>query len=679
MSPDGTRAAYVHGVSDYDSGAILTVVKEKNLETGEEWTPSLYGMQQKEACYCPDGTKLAFLASDGRPWQLWVKDCISGRLNQITHCRYGVTAPCWSGDGSKLAFEINYFPKQTWETELCPENDGILKNNETEEELLHCEMTAEEYSSFLQKIKEQPKVFDNLIYKLDSDYGMRDGSRTAIAVCDLSNDSIYLVTPLDKPYQVPSFLRNDKKIVCYGYPYTHCKELNSELYLIDLDTGEQTMVEKTIPSYYSFPVTEDTDGSLIYCGVHVCGESVLPELYSVSETQKESRLLFDTWPVCHGLDPIYSGDAHLGQKDCPFFMDKEGNIFFVSYSMGRSNIFCWNGKTVYAVTEEDCVLSFSASQNGKFLVLRSEWNQPAFLSVTELRKTEDGLYKAVEQQRLAEENKWLQEYTLIKPQPLSAQTKDGKAIIYGWAVIPEESSEPASIAAVLDVHGGPEACYVNGFFYEVQMMAARGMAVLFCDPRGSAGYGPEFMSGSYAYGQEAVDDYQVFLEEALKKYPQIDPKRIGITGGSYGGHMTNKMISVTDLFAAAVTQRTWVNPSSSYGTGDMGFFSAGASEASFLDYMKNRVRKSIMKYIRNIHIPVLVLHGEQDYRCALEQGEQVYHALRSLHPELPVKIVIFPEENHGVTREGKMHNQIRHMKEMTEWFEKYLGGPEHEI
>ena len=81
-----------------------------------------------------------------------------------------------------------------------------------------------------------------------------------------------------------------------------------------------------------------------------------------------------------------------------------------------------------------------------------------------------------------------------------------------------------------------------------------------------------------------------------------------------------------------------------------------------------------MKDIRNVHVPVLILHGEKDYRCALEQGEQVYHVLRSLKPELPVKIVIFPEENHGVTREGKMHNQIRHMKEMTEWFEKYLGG-----
>lgn len=214
---------------------------------------------------------------------------------------------------------------------------------------------------------------------------------------------------------------------------------------------------------------------------------------------------------------------------------------------------------------------------------------------------------------------------------------------------------------------------MRGFFYEAQMMAVKGMAVLYCDPRGSAGYGGEFMQDRYAYGKEAVEDYQAFIRAACSKYPQIDGHRIGVTGGSYGGHMTMKLISLTDDFAAAVTQRTWVNPASSYGTGEIGFYSMGAPEATFQEYMENRVHRSIIKYIRNVKVPVLILHGEDDYTCGLEQGVQVYNTMISLHPALPCRIVIFPGENHGVTRHGLMHDQIRHMKEMTEWFVKYLA------
>lgn len=668
LSADGKHVSYVQGISDYDTGEIITSVREVNLDTKEVWMLDGSGLRQKEPVYAPNGAYLAFLASDGRPWQVWVKNCLTGEVRQMTHCRYGADNVQWSSDSTKLVFEVKYYPMQSWEDEEA--SAETLYKYETKEEILNREFSMEEYQEFLYEQKDQPMVFENLIYKLDSEYGMRDGSRTALAVCDINTGISRLITKLDQPYKVPSFVQNDTKVACYGYPYTHCKELNSEIYLIDIETLECSMIEKSVPSYYSFPVQEDIKGNLLYCGVQVLGDSVLPAVYSVDAAGGESRLLFETWPVCHGLDPLYTGDAHLEGKDCPFYRDAEGNIFFVSYAMGRSNVYCWDGENVYAVTAEDCVLRFYASGNGSMLVLKSDWNRPAYLSVQKLQKNEDGMFAAKEVSRLAEENTWLDSYELTEPQPLSAVSKDGKTTIYGWIFVPEGKNIPA----VMDVHGGPEACYVRGFFYEAQMLAAKGMAVLICDPRGSAGYGPEFMSGTYAYGQEAVDDYQAFLDEALKQYPQIDPKRVGITGGSYGGFMTNKMISVTDRFAAAVTQRTWVNPSTSYGTGDMGFYSAGPQNESFVEYMKNRVRRSIMKYIRNVHIPVLILHGEQDYRCALEQGEQVYHALRSLNPSLPVKIVIFPEENHGVTREGKMHNQIRHMKELVEWFEKYLGG-----
>jgi dipeptidyl aminopeptidase/acylaminoacyl peptidase len=216
------------------------------------------------------------------------------------------------------------------------------------------------------------------------------------------------------------------------------------------------------------------------------------------------------------------------------------------------------------------------------------------------------------------------------------------------------------------------------------------MAVIFFAPKGSAGCvsdacGTEFRKdadaretkfrkGIDAYGPEVIDEIQSFLKEALKRYPQIDANRIGVTGSGYAGFLTHRLISETADFAAAVVQRAWVNPASSYGLGDMEFYREELEEKTFQEFMENRVRKSILKNIRKVQIPVLLLHGEADQICALEQSEQVYHLLRSMHPELPVRIVIFPGEGHDLLQNGLMHNRIRHMQELVAWFETYLSG-----
>lgn len=162
----------------------------------------------------------------------------------------------------------------------------------------------------------------------------------------------------------------------------------------------------------------------------------------------------------------------------------------------------------------------------------------------------------------------------------------------------------------------------------------------------------------------------------------IDETRIGVTGGSYGGYMTNKFIGRTKLFAAAVTQRTLINPATSYGTGDMGFISSNpnANSVKMLDYLTGRARGNTITYIDNMKVPLLLLHGYRDYRCSFEQAEQLFAAMKDRNPEVPVRLVMFPEENHGIDRIGKLYNQIRHLSEMTDWFVKYLkeGGADHE-
>lgn len=171
-----------------------------------------------------------------------------------------------------------------------------------------------------------------------------------------------------------------------------------------------------------------------------------------------------------------------------------------------------------------------------------------------------------------------------------------------------------------------------------------------------------------------MDDLLLFVEDAVSR-GWIDPKRVGVTGGSYGGYMTCKLIGRTKVFAAAVAQRCLANTATSYGTGDMGFVSAREIPKDFrmLDYLTKRARGNIISYVDQMKIPLLILHAYEDYRCGFEQAEQVFIPMKERNPEVPVRLVMFPGENHGMTRTGKLHHQIHHLEEMVNWFVTYLA------
>ena len=138
--------------------------------------------------------------------------------------------------------------------------------------------------------------------------------------------------------------------------------------------------------------------------------------------------------------------------------------------------------------------------------------------------------------------------------------------------------------------------------------------------------------------------------------------------------MTVKLLEHTRHFAAGAAQRCLVDLATSYGTGDIGFVSAGEIPPHFrmLDYLEARARGSLITQIDRVQVPLLILHAFQDYRCGFEQGEQLFIAMKDRHPEIPCRLVMFPGENHSLTREGRLPNQIRHLREIVDWFVKYL-------
>ncbi|HEU0164620.1 MAG TPA: S9 family peptidase, partial [Thermomicrobiales bacterium] len=255
---------------------------------------------------------------------------------------------------------------------------------------------------------------------------------------------------------------------------------------------------------------------------------------------------------------------------------------------------------------------------------------------------------------------------------LVATAPDDKEI-QGW-LIPPVGFDPTSDArhpVILEIHGGPHAMYGYALFHEMQLMASKGYAVVFSNPRGSNGYGEEFTTCTRGvWGEADSPDILAVLEKALE-LPWLDPTRLGITGGSYGGYMTNWIIGHDQRFKAAVTQRCVSNFYSFFGTSDIGF-DFGAFEFDGLPWKDaaKLLKHSPISYVDQIETPLLILHSEQDLRCPIEQSEEMFTALRFLEKE--VAFVRIPGESHGLSRNGTPSRRLARLHHLIGWFDSHL-------
>ena len=241
----------------------------------------------------------------------------------------------------------------------------------------------------------------------------------------------------------------------------------------------------------------------------------------------------------------------------------------------------------------------------------------------------------------------------------------------GWVLQPKDYDPNKKYPAILDIHGGPKTAYGKVFYHEMQLWANMGYFVFFTNPRGSDGRDNDFMNIFGQYGTIDYDDLMKFTDVVLETYPAIDQSRVGVTGGSYGGFMTNWIIGHTDRFACAATQRSISNWISFYGTSDIGMFFAGDQiHGNIFNKPEKLWEHSPLKYADNIVTPTLFIHSDEDYRCPLEQGLQLYTAI--IDKGIDTRFVLFHGENHELSRGGKPKHRIRRLEEITAWMEKYL-------
>ncbi|MDO5738408.1 MAG: S9 family peptidase [Eubacteriales bacterium] len=347
---------------------------------------------------------------------------------------------------------------------------------------------------------------------------------------------------------------------------------------------------------------------------------------------------------------------------CPGVQVIDGDLYYFGASGSDSALYRLDkeGKSSEVYRSEARLDGF-AILKGKYYFVALTWDK-----LQEIYKLNGEEFKQVTKFN----DKVLKGCYVARPEPIELSKE---IPIQGWVLLPENFDKKKKYPAILDIHGGPRTIYGSCFFHEMQYWASEGYVVFFCNPRGSDGRGDAFADIRGKYGEIDYEDIMDFTDAVLKEYPQIDQERIGVTGGSYGGFMTNWIIGHTDRFKAAATQRSISNWLSFYGTSDISYTFAcdqnacdTLSEEGFMKLWKH----SPIRYVNNVKTPTLIIHSDADYRCPEEQAFQLFTAL--LDRGIPSEMYLFKDETHELSRSGRPKGRIERLRRITEWMDKYL-------
>lgn len=630
---------------DYAQSVVL-----QYMDTDEHIVITAGGKHETCPKFSPKTTAekvvLAFLSDVHGEKQIFLYDSSKKETTQITDILGGVSQYVFSPNGQRIAFLApNISKKQAGRTEFDP-------------------IVIEDYG-----------------YRSDACKGFRDTKKDSLAVWVVSctDGKAECLTQGSADYAMPVWYPNSEDLMIAGNQNRPRSEsIGMDLYRICITTKEMTQLTKDLwIAWYpkSFEPLISKDGSFAILG------ALNPK--ALSRGNLEVRLyrmdldsceITDLWPEqapCHEATCfLYNGENYGGFGSCASLGKNDTVVYFISGWHGEANVYEADVTKPY-IQKASWSNNFSRkgtfryigqSQNGNVLVARGDFSQTAQLYLVN-ENTGEHL-------KLTDTDNWRKGKNFSIPEELWCNTLDGKGKIQGFVMEPHNREKNKTYPAVLYIHGGPTPFYGFALTYEFQFLAAAGIGVIFCNPRGSSGYGEEHGQMKYAFDQTAMYDLLQFTREAVKTFDWIDGDRLGVTGGSYGGYMTNWIAGHTKCFRAAVTQRSIANELIQYASSDM----AGSSKdyESFTDFMKEKIRQSPVAYADQIDIPFLILHGIQDMRCPVEQAHELFVAVKDTHPDLPVRLVLFPGANHELTMEGSMELRIEHYRQMVEWFQTYL-------
>lgn len=451
------------------------------------------------------------------------------------------------------------------------------------------------------------------------------------------------------------------KVVFTATAYTDKMQLINAVYLLDVASKEITKISPDEEFSYGYTnfMTED---SIICTGKDQksYGLNENPQFHLIDIKEKSRKNLtpdFDrSIGNSVGSDCRYGGSlSGAVQKDGEYvyFTTTEG---YSSY-LNRIDI---EGNIERIIETTGTVDDYSVNR-GSLL----------FIGLRGLKLQELYTFEGDQEKSVTDFNQWVQkERELSELEALSVDTAKG-VTIDGWVMRPADFDENKKYPAILNIHGGPKTAYGENFFHEMQYWTSEGYVVFFCNPRGSDGKGNAFSDIRGKYGTIDYDDIMKFTDVVLEKYDFIDERRVGVTGGSYGGFMTNWIIGHTDRFKAAASQRSISNWISKFNTTDIGyFFVEDQNQTTPWEDHEKIWEQSPLKHADKVKTPTLFIHSEEDYRCWVAEGMQMFTALK--YHGVESRMCMFRGENHELSRSGKPKHRVRRLKEITGWFDQYL-------
>ncbi len=617
---------------------------------------------------------------------IFMLDVTSGVSTQFTHGNQVDGQPVWSTDGSQMAF-VSSRDKKTG-IYVMPANGGAeRKLLEIEGSISNLQWTPDDKSlvfglqyadsHFIEdekRKKEAPvcRHITRLFFRLDG-VGYLPTHRTQVFALDVDTAKLRQITKGKRDNEMPH-VSPDGKSVVYVSNRAKNEDLDSlyhDLFVVPFKGGKEKKVPTTAGPIYSPRFSPDCK-KIAYLGhdnprdawgvtnIHVWSVGVNGSPAAKDLMPKFDRMAFDqsigdTGDVHGGGTVLWSGDGK--------------RLFFISSDTGATNLYsipAGGGKPTRLFKGKVHVKGFSVNGTTKTAAfVNADLNNPGEI-VTCPTKWE-GEKKATVHTNL---NPFLErDVALGKTKEVWIKSFDGTEI-QGWLVTPPNFKAGKRYPAILEIHGGPRTQYAFTFFHEMQYLAAKGYVVLYTNPRGGSGRG-ETWAEAIAGGWGDLD-YKDCMAAAdwLEKQKFVDAKRIGVTGGSYGGYMTNWIIGHTDRFKAAVTQRSVVDLVTFVGSSDCGYELSREFDGWPWTNLENFVKCSPITYFKNVKTPVLIVHSEQDLRCNIEQAEQMFVKLKVLGKK--VEMVRFPEEPHGLSRHGRPDRRIARLNWIKDWFDKYL-------
>ena len=468
-------------------------------------------------------------------------------------------------------------------------------------------------------------------------------------------------------FAVSGFELSGETIVYTGVSYDQVLPMKNGMYGYDCQTKTITEYVKDGDMHIGLfgCCGEGRDLKVFFAGstMDKYGSGQYPDLY-VWENGKAA--LF----AKHGnsVGSVPTGDISLGGGKK--FLVKEGVPYFTSCARTRGPVLSAKDGCVSAAVDFDgSVDCFCQVEGGFAMVGRT----PGKLQEIYLYDSASNTYRQISDLNGAA----LKDRYVGELHPAGFTDSDG-VDIDGWVILPKDYDPSKKYPAILDMHGGPRVAFGNTMFHEMQVFANNGYFVMLCNPRGGDGRGDEFADLREKYGTIDFQDFMEFVDHVCEQYPAIDTARIGVTGGSYGGWMTNWIIGHTDRFAAAVSQRSFSNWLSDFGCSEIGFSFDVNENGGKTPWTapKELWERSPVAYADRVKTPTMFIHSLKDYNCPLSEGMQMFAAIK--YHGVPSKAVLFEGENHELSRSGKPLHRMRRLKEMNDWFDLYLKGEKSE-